>query len=147
MTSGGYQKPNEPAMASGPGPLSQRTDGGAGSTQAAQWVAGGDYGDGGLMGIQQGAPMSATPSPTPASSGAQPMNTGPQVVPLTEPSQRPDEPVTSGAASGPGPGPEALRIPMMGMQGGATAATTIQNLASRPDASPQLKQLAAQVKG
>lgn len=33
----------------------------------------------------------------------------PQVVPLDAPTQRPDEPITSGMATGPGVGPEALR--------------------------------------
>jgi len=151
MTSGGYRQPENPAMVSGPGASSQRTDGGPGSTQAARWVAGGDYGDGGLMGIQQGAPMAATPTPQTTMPQVQPQgqmqDQGQPVVPLTAPTTRPNEPVTAGAAAGPGPGLEALRIPMGGMQGGATAQATVQNLAARPDASPQLKQLAAQLGG
>lgn len=146
MTSGGYRQPAKPAMASGPGALSQRTDGGPSSKQAARYVAGGDYGDGGLMGIQQGAPMNATPTPQAPQVNAQPADTQ-QVIPLTAPTMRPEEPVTAGAAAGPGPGPEALRIPMQGMQGGNTGAATVKNLASRPDASPQLKQLADQIGG
>jgi hypothetical protein len=47
--------------------------------------------------IQSGAPMAEGPS-------------GPPPVPLTAPTQRPDEPVTAGAASGPGIGPEAAGI-------------------------------------
>ena len=152
MTSGGYRQPSKPAVQSGPGALSQRVDGGPASKQAARYIAGGDYGDAGLLPIQQGAPMSATPTPQPQtpqmSQGGQPMQQQSQpVVPLTAPTTRPNEPVTAGAAAGPGPGPEALRIPMSGMQGGTTAQATVQNLASRPDASPQLKQLAAQLGG
>jgi len=151
MPSGGYREPSEPAVQSGPGPLSQRVDGGPASKQTARYIAGGDYGDAGLLPIQQAAPMSATPTPAP-----QPMQSNPQqmqspadqVIPLTAPTMRPNEPVTAGAAAGPGPGPEALRIPMQGMQqGGATGAAAVQTLAARPDASPQLKQLASQLGG
>jgi hypothetical protein len=35
----------------------------------------------------------------------------PQVTPLTAPSERPDEPVTTGIAMGPGAGPEAVTLP------------------------------------
>ena len=148
MPSGGPRTPANPAMVSGPGKYSARTDGGPGSTQAARYVAGGDYGDGGLMGLQQGAQMSATPTPQASAPQLQQGSMqGPQVVPLTQPTTRPNEPVTAGAALGPGPGPEALRIPMQGMQGGSTSAATVQTLASRPDASPQLKQLAARLGG
>jgi len=34
----------------------------------------------------------------------------PQITPLDAPTERPDEPVTAGAPSGPGPGPEALGL-------------------------------------
>jgi len=151
MTSGGYRQPSKPAVQSGPGALSQRVDGGPASKQTARYIAGGNYGDGGLMGIQQGAPMSATPTPQPQTPQVQSQglmqNQGSPVVPLTAPTMRPNEPVTAGAAAGPGPGPEALRIPISGMQQAPTGIATVQNLASRPDASPQLKQLAAQLGG
>jgi len=146
MTSGGLRTPNNPAVSSGPGSLSQRTDGGPAGKQAARWIAGGDYGDGGLMGIQQGAQMAAsgTPGSTPAPSGQQgmPAPVGPAVTPLTVPTQRPDEPVTSGADSGPGPGREALRLPPTTAIGGQTAKSIIQGLAQSPAASPVLKTLA-----
>jgi len=41
---GGYRKPNNPAPISGPGSLSQRTDGGG--TQPATYVPGLPYGQG-----------------------------------------------------------------------------------------------------
>ena len=151
MTSGGYRQPSKPAVQSGPGALSQRVDGGPASKQTARYIAGGDYGDAGLLPLQQGAPMSATPTPQPQTPQVQPQgsmqNQGSPVVPLTAPTMRPNEPVTAGAAAGPGPGPEALRIPISGMQQAPTGIATVQNLASRPDASPQLKQLAAQLGG
>lgn len=144
MPSGGPRTPSTPAVASGPGRLSARTDGGPASKQAARWVAGGDYGDGGLMDIQQGAPMAASPTAAPASQQGAPQlqDQGPQVVPLTEPSQRPGEPVTHGAAAGPGGGPEVLRLPPQPLQGGSSAKQVVQGLAAHPDASPVLKQLA-----
>ena len=151
MPSGGPRTPNNPAVASGPGRLSQRVDGGPASKQAARWVAGGDYGDGGLMDIQHGAPMAQSQGAAPASamSGPLPANpqggqqeAGPQPIPLTVPSQRPNEPVTNGANAGPGAGTEALRLPPQANQGGTTARQIVQTLASHPDASPILKQLA-----
>jgi len=153
---GGYQAPARPAVQSGPGALSQRTDGGPASKQAMRYVSGmPNYGDGtDMMQIQSGAPMAATPSPTPVSpsqmaQAAQQQQQQPQgqpqapITPLTAPTQRPNEPVTAGAALGPGPGPEALGI-MPGMQqGGTSAKQVVQALAAHPDASPELQSLAA----
>ena len=146
MTSGGLRTPNNPAVASGPGALSKRTDGGPASRQAARWISGGDYGDGGLMGIQQSAPMASSSSPgsTPAATGQQgiPASQGPAVIPLTEPTQRPDEPVTSGANAGPGPGREALMLPPSSSIGGQSAKSVVQGLAQSPGADPAIKTLA-----
>lgn len=146
MPSGGARTPSTPAMVSGPGKLSARTDGGAGSKQTARYIAGGDYGDGGLMATQQGAPMAKTlggaSAPMPQGQPQQMQPQGPPVIPLTAPSQRPDEPVTSGAAAGAGPGPEALGLVPQAQQGGTSAKQIVQGLAAHPDASPALKQLA-----
>ena len=147
MPSGGNRTPANPAPSSGPGALSQRTDGGPASKQAARYIAGGDYGDAGLMGIQQGAPMAATPTPQPQPVQMQQQKQGPQVVPLTAGTQRPDEPITSGADAGPGPGSASLGLPPLEQQGGSTGRSTVQTFAQRPDASPQLKQLAANLGG
>jgi hypothetical protein len=72
---------------------------------------GGAYGEAQAMQqIQGGAPMALAPGALTAPSGA----SGGQPVPVTPfgaPSQRPDEPVTSGAPLGPGPGPESLGLP------------------------------------
>jgi len=147
MPSGGYRLPSTPAMASGPGALSKRTDGGPASKQAARYLAGGDYGDGGLMSVQNAAPMAKTLggagfNPMPGGQTQQMPQQGPPVIPLTAPSQRPDEPVTSGAAAGAGPGVEALGLPPQPQQGGTSAKQIVQGLAAHPDASPALKQLA-----
>ena len=95
---GGKRTPRNPAPVSGPGALSKRTDG-----QPAQYVSGLPYGEGQeFYDLQQQAPMSQSgnvPRPTRAS-GSAPMSTP---TPLFSPTERPDEPVTSGAAYGPGP--------------------------------------------
>lgn len=90
---GGYRKPSSPAPVSGPGALSQRTDGGA--TQAGMVAPGGEYGSRQEMeAIQSGAAMAARPA----------------LPGLGDPSARPDEPITAGAALGPGAGPLAAGI-------------------------------------
>jgi hypothetical protein len=103
---GGYRRPSNPAPVSGPGALSQRTDG----RQGARYMSGGEYGEGQeMMDLQTSAPMAQAPA------GPRP-RTGRQVVseemtpptPLFAPTERPDEPITAGAPFGPGPGPDAL---------------------------------------
>jgi hypothetical protein len=93
---GGYRQPMNPAPVSGPGALSQRTDGGAveGMTQPAQSYTGGSYGNNKEMADQQGgAPLAGSPMP--------PM---PPIVGLDMPTQFPDEPLSAGANYGEGPG-------------------------------------------
>lgn len=108
---GGYRRPTNPAPVSGPGAMSQRTDG-----QGAQYMAGGQYGEGQeMMDLQTSAPMSKAPAaapPRPSSPGARgAMPAGPGVTPLFAPTQRPDEPITAGAPFGPGPGPAQASRP------------------------------------
>lgn len=101
---GGRRVPADPAPVSGPGALSQRTDG----RQPARYMSGGAYGEGQeLMDLQTSAPMAEAPAPRAAaprgrSAPAMP-DGGP--TPLFAPSERPDEPLTAGAPFGPGPGP------------------------------------------
>lgn len=88
---GGYRKPANPAPVSGPGALSERTDGGP--TQPVMDVGGFEYGGRqDFVDIQGGAPMAA----------AEPL---PAPTPLFAPTERPAEPITAGAPVGPGPGP------------------------------------------
>lgn len=97
---GGYRKPSNPAPVSGPGALSQRTDGGP--AQGAKYISGLPYGEGQATYDQQtAAPMAA----------AQPTPTMPEVTPLMAPSMRPDEPVTAGINIGDGPGSEVMKRP------------------------------------
>ena len=60
MPSGGPRVPNKPAAVSGPGALSQRTDGGPGAKQPIRVPAGGAYGQRQAAEAQQAAaPMAA----------------------------------------------------------------------------------------
>lgn len=106
MPRGGYQRPSNPAPVSGPGKLSRRTDGGP--TQGAKYMGGGKYGESKqLMEQQQSAPMSAAArqsAPKPQ------MPSGPAVTPLTAPTERPQEPLTTGMPFGAGAGPEILNL-------------------------------------
>lgn len=99
---GGYRKPNNPAPVSGPGRLSRRTDGGPMDKQPQRYMQGDGYGKSKeLNELQAGAPLAAA-----ASNNATPSVSRKQVsmpTPLNAPTERPDEPITSGIAYGPGP--------------------------------------------
>jgi hypothetical protein len=105
---GGYRRPSNPAPVSGPGALSQRTDG----RQGARYMSGGEYGEGQeLMELQTSAPMSEAPA-TPRASGrpaARGQAPEASVTPLFAPTERPDEPITAGAPFGPGPGASPMK--------------------------------------
>lgn len=109
---GGYREPSNPAPVSGPGALSQRTDGGP--TQGAKYIPGLPYGQGQeTYSNQVAAPMAG--------------NTMQQMempTELTAPTSRPQEPITSGIDSGEGPGSEALQLPAQQ----ASLAATLQQL-------------------
>lgn len=106
---GGYRKPENPAPSSGPGALSQRTDGGP--AQGAKYIPGLPYGQGQETYAQQtAAPMSGG-SPMPSAPSMQPME---MPAPLMSPSSRPNEPITSGIDFGEGPGSASLNLPSGG---------------------------------
>lgn len=89
---------------SGPGALSQRTD-----KQPAQALPNAQYGENkDYQEIQSGAPMAADSGGIAGNFSAMFGNPAQNVVGFDQPSQQPDTPVTDGAASGPGAGPEAL---------------------------------------
>ena len=88
---------------SGPGKFSVRTD-----LPASQ-----NYGDRKAMAEQiAGAPTARTPDvrglPTGQVQAAAQAAPQPPITELYAPTQRPDEPITSGVAVGPGPGPEVM---------------------------------------
>jgi len=90
------------AGVSGPGKFSKRTDGLSFQPQ--------EYGEGVQQAaIKSGAPLASTPDVRGATNTEirQAVAQEP-VTPLFAPSQRPDEPITTGIAMGPGAGPEVL---------------------------------------
>jgi hypothetical protein len=153
MASGGYRQPGSPAPVSGPGSLSKRTDGGPGSAhQPIRVPTGGQYGDASqLRADQQGAPVAASaggdqaPPPGLLAGLSLPPGTS-----FAEGTTRPDEPVTAGAASGPGPGPEALGLPNQegqDMQALAAYLPVFEHIANQPGASAGMRQLVRAIKG
>lgn len=100
--------PANPAGTSGPGQYARRTDGGP--AQKLRNLSDARYGQQATyQQAQRGAPMAQTPSPQ-QPPAVQPNPAAQGVVPFSAPTRRPGEPVTSGAARGAGPGPEALGI-------------------------------------
>lgn len=100
---GGYRKPENPAPMSGPGALSQRTDGGP--AQGAKYISGLPYGQGQETYNQQTAAPMAAAQPAPAAPTLPPM------MSLNDMTQRPDEPLTAGLDIGEGPGSEVMNVP------------------------------------
>lgn len=132
---GGYRQPSSPAAVSGPGALSARTDGGATAPPAMR--GDGSYGDtADMQSIQSGAAMQ------------QPASTA-DLIPFDAPTGNPTEPVTAGAALGPGMGPQAAGIQsddeatlsqMRGMVQG------LEYMANLPSATPQTRALVRALK-
>lgn len=103
---GGYRRPARPAPVSGPGKLSRRTDGGP-AKQPMQALPDAAYGEQATFRQDQsGAPMARASAPTQGAPA--PTADLSNVVPFGADSQRPGEPITSGADAGAGPGSEAL---------------------------------------
>lgn len=98
---GGYRKPGSPAAASGPGALSQRTDGGP---SASLVPSGGDYGDRkARQDMQQAAPMGGgggggAPAPGGGGGGGAPRDP----AGIFGESTRPNEAMTAGIPMGDG---------------------------------------------
>ena len=95
------------AGAAGPGKYSVRTDG--------LTLPSAGYGEGvETQAIKQGAPLAKTPDVRGATGSAVKAAAAssmmPQVTPLYAPTERPNEPITTGIALGPGAGPEVLSM-------------------------------------
>lgn len=103
QNSGGYRPTapqNNPANVSGTGGDGQSGD-----------YKGFAYGQNKALAEQKaGAPLAKAPT---ASAGPRPVVAPgiPQAIPLTAPTQNPDEPITTGIPVGAGAGPEALTLP------------------------------------
>ena len=93
-----------------------------------------------------GAPAPQAGANTPTPQGLPPVS-GPGVLPFLHPSNRPNEPVTAGLPTGPGPGPEALTGVGAIAQNQAAEQGTLKNLlgslASAPTSSSAIRDLAA----
>lgn len=103
MAAGGYRKPENVATYSGPGALSQRTDG----NPMLQQTGGGEYGE--TQAIQGLASETGSAPSAAASAGFTPSVAPP--TSLGEPTAWPDVPVTDGAAAGEGRGLSAVTSP------------------------------------
>ena len=130
---GGMRRPANPAPVSGPGQLSQRTDGGP--QQVLSDVSGLAYGENqGLEDLQSAAPLNASGQTTARATRRAPSRRGGGraggmgVGPLMAPTQRPDEPVTAGAPVGPGAGPAPVSAQSKRM---TSMLSTVQNLYER----------------
>jgi len=149
---GGPRTPSSPAPVSGPGSLSKRTDGSAANPkQPVRVPTGGAYGDATqLAQAQAGAPMAASPG------GDQPAHSLlaglaiPQGPAFGAPTMQPDTPVTDGAASGPGAGPEALGLPVQqdqDLQALQAYLPVFEHMANQPGASSSMRNLVRDLKG
>lgn len=157
---GGYQRPEKPATVSGPGKYSQRTDGGpsvADAKQAAQYISGMPYGEGQeINNIAQSAPMAAAPAAPTASplDAMAAMQTPSTVTPFSAPTERPNEPVTTGVPVG--PGSDALSANVTAPAVALSAADKekslmilgiLQQAADRPDASLATRNMLRRLRG
>lgn len=121
---GGYRQPTNPSPVSGPGALSQRTDGP----------------------LHAPIPGAADPMQRGQALGPDPS----QLTPFGAPSQRPEESVFAGMPSGPGagstvPSPSGLTPDEQERLRSYLPVLIFQ--ASQPDASAQLKQYVRQLRG
>ena len=106
MPSGGYRQPGSPAAVSGPGALSQRTDGRPTATSLEQ-LSSGKYGETqDLSQVAGGAPVAVQSHAGNDALAAALQGGG---LGFGGPSAQPGTPVTDGSQYGPGAGPEALQ--------------------------------------
>ena len=127
---GGYRQPSKPAPVSGPGKYSKRTDGHP--TQVLSAAPDQGYGEATQqMNDQRTAPMgAAAPLPPPAQVPSQDASQQTQQLPafgglpLSAPTTRPNEPITTGSDIGPGAGPEVMSFNNTPGMGQATGAMT-----------------------
>lgn len=127
------------AGAAGPGKFSVRTDGLTLPSQS--------YGEGvQTQAIMQGAPLATTPDVrgVPASEVRQAATQAP-LTPLYAPTQRPEEPITTGISLGAGAGPEVLGMQSRDSAEYVNAYELFQNLAANPSASPSMQYLAQRI--
>jgi len=93
-----------------------------------------------------GQPMPGAPPQRPAAAFPSPPPGGPGVLPWQHPTNRPNEPVTTGLATGPGAGPESMTglgaIVNNGVAEQGTLKNLLTSLAAQPLAGAALRSLA-----
>lgn len=131
---------------SGPGGFAKRTD--IGDVQKTRDLPNADYGEQqAYQSQQQGAPMAADSGQAPAQPAGNPLAA--QVVPIGAPSQRPNEPVTAGANSGPGPDMSSLGLPNQSgqdMKSLQSYLPVLQFMSNQPNSSWALGNIVRQIK-
>lgn len=144
---GGYQPPKKPAMVSGPGKYSRRTDG-----QPAAQLPDAAYGEQKtFQEIQRGAPMAAADT-DPGQQGPSPVDMS-GITPFSAASQYPNEAVTAGADMGAGVGSSALGLPQQNpvlsdpdtLQKLIAMLPALEVMASNPQASPEFRNFVREV--
>jgi hypothetical protein len=138
---GGYRRPANPAVVSGPGAHSKRTDG----AQPKMDLPNAQYGENAaFQEMQSGAAMAqgSGASAPPAGDMGAPMLPG-GLTGMGAPSEQPDVPVTAGAAAGAGPGMDALGQAIPPDKADATYLKkylpTFIAMAERDDTPPSMK--------
>jgi hypothetical protein len=134
--------------------------GGSGNSgrQAAQAMTGGQYGENkDMMDLQTSAPLNASPTMpqgpiTPSMGRPQMAPPSTPVVPLDAPTDRPNEPVTTGINSGPGAGAEVMyasnsTLDTEDRQRMLTALPTLAILAESPSASNAFRNYVRYLRG
>lgn len=117
-----------------------------------------EYGQGErLRRAQQAVPMAGPPAaPAASQAGGGPAPQGPtgpmagELGDFTRPTERPGEPLTTGIASGPGAGPEALasrQRPDPELEALRPYLPTLELLASQPNASPSARMFVRRLRG
>lgn len=135
---GGYRAPNHPAAVSGPGALSKRTDGGPSDPhQMTRDLPNAHYGENRDFTAAEGSAPMAQADPSEG------------IVPLNAPTTRPGQPVTAGAASGPGIGPQAAGIqqpPQADFTALKNLLPGLEAIASMPDSNPSTRAFVRQLR-
>jgi len=143
---GGARTPSAPAVVSGPGAMSARTDGGVMNPAEPE------YGE--RQALENLTSAAPTASGASASAGVgSPVDMLAGITPLGAGTQMPDEPITAGAARGAGPGVEALGLPtdQVGLNKADAKAIppgqkqALIAAAGRADATPSFRKMVRQV--
>lgn len=132
---------------SGPGPYSKRTD--TAVSNANTTLPNAAYGEAKAYEEQRtGAPVAKSDGAPALSIQDMFAGMGQDVVPLSNDSARPDEPVTAGAALGPGVGSEALGAPAPdpALQRQAMYMPVWEFIANQPGSSDSARNLIRQIK-